>query len=280
MSNSTVTDNSEQDLSVNPATNENEVPLPTQGHPSSSNAVSKLSAIVGDGTFESILKARSLKRKEKDEHCLAELRVTMSNMDKSLTQEIKRRVEGNKAIEDLSRQQIEKMESRLTQILEKKVETFQLRLTLLENKVIELNDRLEEERNNIPKDIEHRGKELQEILAKFQNEFKVERRERLSREGRLMKQLSDHTEELTTIWEQEIMERQKDAQELKSRLEHHESHRAQADLDFDSLIRTELKALREELEKETTERKVEDDEIVAALNRYTENLQKSLSMLD
>jgi SF-assemblin/beta giardin. len=46
------------------------------------------------------------------------------------------------------------------------------------------------------------------------------------------------------------------------------------------LIASELKALKDALQQETMERKVEDDEIVEALNRYTTNLQKSLSMLD
>ncbi len=226
------------------------------------------------------MKARALKRKEKDEHCVAELRVTMCNMDRSLTQEIKRRIEGNKSIGASSHEKIEEMEGRLVQLLENKVENFHYRLSLLENKVGELNDRLEEERKNIPLDIERRGKELQEMLATFQNEFAVERRDRLAREGRIMKQLTDHAGELTDKWEQETLERRKDAEELKVRLEHHENHRAQADKDFDSLISSELKALRGALQAESAERKTEDDEIVAALNRYTENLQHSLSMLD
>ncbi len=226
------------------------------------------------------MKARAQKRKEKDEHCVAELRVSMNNMDRSLTQEIKRRIEGNKVLEMKAIEEITAMEERMTLMLERKVEAFQSRLVLLENKVSELNDRLENEKSTVPKDIEEKGRELKDMLLTFQNEFSIERRDRLTREGRIMKQLTDHAQDLTQKWDNEKAERLKDADDLKSRLEHHENNRAQADHDFESLISTELKSLRSDLTQESMERKVEDDEIVEALNRYTANLQKSLAMLD
>mmetsp|Transcript_11621 Transcript_11621/g.21731 ORF Transcript_11621/g.21731 Transcript_11621/m.21731 type:complete len:274 (-) Transcript_11621:418-1239(-) len=248
--------------------------------PLSSSRASKLTTVIGDGSFESIMKARAQKRKEKDEHCVAELRVAMNNMDRSLTQEIKRRVEGNKALENKAREEITAMEKRLQLVLENRVQSFQHSLSLLESKVQELNDRLEEEKMNIPQDIEKKGKELKEILLEIQNDFSVERRDRLAREGRLMKQLNDHHQYISERWQQETEERTRDATELKNRLEHHESNRANADQEFEALITSELKALKDSLQQETMERKVEDDEIVEALNRYTANLQKSLSMLD
>lgn len=226
------------------------------------------------------MKARAMKRKEKDEHCVAELRVAMSNMDSSLTQEIKRRIENTKTMEKVAEKKIEEMELRLNEILDEKVQAFRLQLQLLENKVQGLNERLEEEKSKIPQDIAKRGKELREMMLVFQNEFSMERRDRLTREGRIMKQLSDHAQVLTEKWEKEGTERGRDVQQLKMQLDHHENNRAKADLDFEALIVRELGALRGDVEKEKNERKVEDDEIVEALNRYTENLQKSLSMLD
>ena len=204
----------------------------------------------------------------------------MNNMDRSLTQEIKRRIEGNKVLEMKAREEITVMEERMTIMLEKKVEAFQSRLGVLEVKVSELNGRLEEEKNSVPKDIEEKGRELKDMLLSFQNEFSIERRDRLTREGRIMKQLTDHAHDLTNKWGCEKVERERDAQELKLRLEHHENNRAQADHAFESLISSELKSLRVDLSQESMERKVEDDEIVEALNRYTANLQKSLAMLD
>lgn len=254
--------------------------ISTPGTPISNKGVSKLSAVVGDGSFESIMKARAQKRKEKDEHCVAELRVTMNNMDLSLTQEIKRRVEGNKMLETKAREEIAAMEERLTQMLEEKVTLFHERLVTLESKVEDLNQRLEEEQKTIPQDIEEKGKELKDMIASFQNDFSLERRDRLAREGRIMKQLTDHAQDTTERLDEETNERQKDTEELKASLAHHESNRTKADEDFDSLIASELNALKDELRQEAMERRVEDEEIVEALNRYTENLQKSLSMLD
>lgn len=226
------------------------------------------------------MKARAIKRKEKDEHCVAELRVSMSNMDTSLTQEIKRRIESTQVVQDHAERKISQMENRLNDLLQLKVDRFQFQLNMLETKVQELNERLQEESINIPRDIEQTGSQLQTMITSFQDEFTAERRDRLTREGRIMKQLTDHAEELTSRWTKEGEERVADTEELKRRLKVHESNRAKADEDFESLIVRELRELRMDLDKEKNERKVEDDEIVEALNRYTENLQKSLSTLE
>ena len=245
----------------------------------SSTKKEKLSAILGDGSFESIMKQRASKRREKDEQCIAELRYSISNMDSNLTQEIKRRIEAVKTLEKDCLSNITIMEQKLEQCMNDKVQTIEFRLQTMEDKIHELNERLEEERNKIPKDIETKGRELKNMVQTFQQEFAQERRERLSREGQIMKQLTDHADEMRNTWQSESQNREECVKELRSRLDQQESSRAQADAGFESLIARELEALRMEVERERNERMTEDDEIVDALNRYTENLQMSLSTL-
>ena len=57
----------------------------------------------------------------------------------------------------------------------------------------------------------------------------------MNREGRIMKQLTDHAHELTQKWGREDRERERDAHD-KSRLKHHGSNWAQAYRVFESLI--------------------------------------------
>jgi len=218
-------------------------------------------------------------RKEKDEHSIAELRVSMSNMDRSLSHEIKRRIEATANLERICTEKIAAMEDRLNTIIDEKVKLIQDKLSNMEKKIEELNARLEEERVNVPLDIERRGKELRTMLQDFQEEFSVERRDRLNREGRIMKQLSDHADLVAKQWTLEREERQKSVAELRMKLEDTEKNRLEADASFETLIDRELKLLKKEIVTETKERKMEDDEIVAALNRYTDHLQRSLSVI-
>ena len=248
----------------------------TNTTPISSSKTSRLPSVIGDGTFESILKTKARNRKEKDEQIIAQLRVSLNEMDVSLSQEIKRRIEGSASLQEQCKAQVQAMEDRLTQTMMDKLHLVTERLDALESKVTELNDRLQQERTKIPKDIETRGHELQTMLQTFQKEFTTERRDRLTREGRIMKQLTDQAKNMSQQWNQEIAQREETVLALKERLTSHEQHRAKADQEFETLIEKELKALRMDVEREVQERKMEDDEIVEALNRYTDNLQASL----
>jgi hypothetical protein len=59
-------------------------------------------------------------RREKDEHRVAELRVEMGKMEKSLTAEIKRRIEMNKSIQAWCEQQIVMMQEKFEVAIEER----------------------------------------------------------------------------------------------------------------------------------------------------------------
>jgi len=247
--------------------------------PLSSRKVSKLSAIIGDGSFEAILEERAKQRRGKEDKTIAELRVCMRKMDESLSQEIKRRIECTTSLETMCSEQISEMELRLNSVIDERVNTVKERLDLLENKVGALNTRLEEERSKIPLDIEQRGKELEDMIRSFQEDFNVEKADRLNREGRIMKQLTDHANLTRNEWNDERTSREESIAKLTSNLDKHDNSRSEADEDFEFLIKTELNNLKKDILRETEERKIEDDEIVDAMNRYADNVQGSLSVL-
>jgi len=250
-----------------------------QTTPLSSRKASKMSAVIGDGSFEAVMKERAKQRKEKDDQTIAELRVCMTNMERSLNQEIKRRIECTTSLETKCTEQISAMEERLNSIIDAQADTIKGQLSLVEKRVDELNARLEEERTKIPLDIEQRGKELQQMLNSFQENFNLEKTDRLNREGRIMKQLTDHAVFMGKQWNEESTSREDNISELTLKLQEHSNTREEADSKFEHLIETELKTLKQDIERERNERKLEDDEIVEALNRYTDNLQNSLAVL-
>ena len=216
-------------------------------------------------------------RKEKDEHSIAELRVQMAGMDRSLSTEIKRRIDLNRSAEKSCSAQVSQMEERLSRIIDDRATLLEERLSAVETKVQELNLRLTEERERIPKDIEKRGEELGRMLKLLQSDLATERRDRLSREGRIAKQVEDHRQFVEQLMEEERAERKQSSDEIRREVARINNSKEQEGETFEQMIVRELEELRTAMGQEVQERRVEDDEIVAALNRYTENLQRSLA---
>lgn len=171
------------------------------------------------------------------------------------------------------------LQKQFDKAMEERSEKIHTQLSQLDTKIKELNDRLEEEKSNIPKDIERKGSELQTMLKSFQEEFVIEKKDRLNREGRILKQMHDYEGYVHSQLQQMQSERDATIFELRQMLEQSENGRKESDEQFQQLIAKELHLLKEEVQQEVNERKLEDDEIVEALNRYTRNLQSSLSVI-
>ena len=200
-------------------------------------------------------------------------------MDRALTQEIKRRIDLNRTMEKQCADRVSEMENRLLKLIDERSELVTTRLEVLEDKVEELNVRFEEEKERIPKDIERRGRELGDMLEQLREELGNERRDRLNREGRIMRQIADHSDAISSSIELERSEREKIVTELRDRLKKSEEVRADSFRINGTRISEELTGLKESLNREVQERRLEDDEIVDALNRYAEHLQSSLQIM-
>ena len=92
-------------------------------------------------------------------------------------------------------------------------------------------------------------------------------------------QMHDYENHVTEKLKAMVVERDAIVLELRTMLEQSENGRKEADEKFQRLITEELHLLKLDVSKETKERQLEDDEIVEALNRYTRNLQSSLSVI-
>lgn len=153
------------------------------------------------------------------------------------------------------------------------------RLASVQQKMEELTTRFEEEKDRVPREMEARGKELLDMVETFKSDLAEERSDRLSREGRILKQMDDHASSILTAIENESTQREQISQELQSRIQENENHRAQSEYELQSKVQNELSELRRLINVEKQERKGEDDAIVMALNRYTQQLQSSLAVI-
>ena len=218
-------------------------------------------------------------RKEKEEHSLAQVTIQLTAAERALTMETQRRIQSTHAIQKSCTQKIQDMERNFERILNERSLRMEERLVNVQQKLEELTNRFEEEKESVPKDMECRGKELKEMLDTIQNELSEERSDRLKREGRILKQMDDHSSAIYGAIEKETTEREKIAYDLQTRIDDNERLRNQSEMDLQAKIQNEIEELKGMLDREEQERKLGDDEIVVALDRYTKQLQSSLSVI-
>jgi hypothetical protein len=80
-------------------------------------------------------------------------------------------------------------------------------------------------------------------------------------------------------WKTERQERLNTCAVLTERMDDQDRQRDELVHDYTDRLRGELNALQNDLQQETVDRLYQDEEIVGALNRYTSQLQKSLSYI-
>ncbi|KAG7367182.1 SF-assemblin/beta giardin domain containing protein [Nitzschia inconspicua] len=256
-----------------------------KGNNNSSTPVT-ISATIGtplpdpnEENFEEIMRERNRVRKEREEHHMAALKVQISRLEDALAAETKRRVDATTALDDLARTQVFEMEQRLKQQLQEEHNGLQERLDALEDRLEALEQKWTNDSNDQIELVRNKAADLNKSLQGIQQQQDAERKARLKREGNLLEQVEQHAKEFEERWNEEQSDRIKKIRELEDQIVRHEARLAMEQKRYEERIEAELTLLKEELAEEVEERQTQDEEIVAALNRYTQQLQLSLSIL-
>ena len=91
--------------------------------------------------------------------------------------------------------------------------------------------------------------------------------------------MDDHSSAIFGGIEKETTVREQISQGLQTRIEDNERLRSQSEYELQSKIQNEMLELKGMIDREKQERLLGDDEIINALNRYTQQLQTSLSVI-
>lgn len=204
----------------------------------------------------------------------------MSRLDTDLTVEVKRRQEMNKSTQIWFEDQLTDLNKVFQETLAARSAATDKRLDELNQRITDLDAYFEEQKKSILKYIDDRGDELSKLLNQFKDEFEEDRRLRLDREAVIVKQLTDHEQEVSASFEKQIESRESKYQNVRSILEENIKLRDKAETRFQTLFEREINRLQNEYQKETEIREREDDEIIEALNRYTLKLQNSLKVVN
>jgi DNA repair exonuclease SbcCD ATPase subunit len=210
---------------------------------------------------------------------VAELKVQILRLEDALAAETKRRVDATTSLDDKARDQIYEMEERLQEQMMKDNKRLEARLEQVEARMEELGDRWEKDSAVQLNTISRKSQDFEKELKQLQLEQDTERKARLRREGNLLQQVENHATEFEERWKLERDERENRIDHLEQNMNQQLAKGMHDEQIFQQKVQTELEELQRELEEESLERQTQDQEIVEALNRYTKQLQESLSIL-
>lgn len=208
------------------------------------------------------------------------LRETLNKLEKTLNAEIKRRVEANKALQEM-------FESQIVTIQEKLEATFDQRLDKVEEAVTGVNDRLSLierdfaiERDRYVRDIEDKNALVARDVNSLQEAFEHERSVRAGKEASIIKKLTDL--EVKTDEKLEANKLSFDSKLITIRSEMEDIHRVNLSGEdkFEHFVLDELASLKNSVIVETQARESADDDLVNALNHYTKALQDALRIIN
>jgi len=241
----------------------------------------RLSSIVnGFDQFDAEMKIGTRQRKEKEEFKIADLKNQMSRLDTELIAEIKRRTEMNKSTQIWFEQNLSACNKQFHQELDERTEATHQRIEGLSERITELDQKRLQDRQEILEEIERTGAMLKKILAEFKQEFVKDQERRLVREEELIRQLTDHEQEVAERFTDQVEKRESLYQSLTVVLEDNIKVRDKAEERFQTVFEKEIHQIHNALRAEKEVRVREDDEIVEALNRYTVKLQTSLQVVN
>lgn len=232
-----------------------------------------------EADFEARMRERNRLRKEREEHHMATLKVQLGRLEDALAAETTRRVDATTGLDDTARRQIYEMEQRLRQQLQDDHAQLYDRLDQLEHRVQFLQEKWQTESGDQLKSIEAKAEGLAKALGGIRQGQAVERKARLRREGQLLEQVESVAKEFEERWNHERQDRINRIGELEQQITGHEARLMQKQQEYEDRIDEELAALQQELALEVQERQAGDDEIVAALNRHTEQMKRHLAIL-
>jgi hypothetical protein len=203
----------------------------------------------------------------------------MGRLEDALAAETKRRVDTTTALDELARSQVHEMEERVRGQLREENKRLQTRLSALEERVQTLEESWVVDSNNQIDLVNCKASDLNKSVAQIRDDQNMERKARLKREGILLQQVEEHAKETEDRWTSEHNDRVRCLNDLEDQVIRNEARLALEHKRYEDRIEEELASLKEELVIESMERQAQDEDIVAALNRFTRQLQHSLSIL-
>lgn len=234
-------------------------------------------AIGGTENFAEVVKERTRLRREREDAALSNLTVQVSRLEAALQAESKRRAKAVQVIKQQAVKEIQQMEETVRNQMHEETVLVEKRLLAIEDRISALEQRWLSDVTALSTDLERNRREIDSELQELYSVTERERQSRVAREKMLEKRLQDTSLDYQERWTKERQDRISAVTSIHDAVKEQGRNHDQLTASFEQKINQEIQYLTQDIEREVVERQTNDDEIVAALNRYTAQLQQTLS---
>jgi len=216
-------------------------------------------------------------RVEKEHDELQKLRLLISKLEETLTREVKRRTETNKAMQAMFEAHLVTVQDKLECGLLERLDNLMATVDALNERVGVVEVDFRTERARYVRDMEDKSAMVARDIAALRSAFSQEWSERKGRETLIIAKLRDLDERSAErlVQEQQICDEQ--VEELRQDVV---VVAQQEDRRFHDHVFQELAALKNGLVLESQTREQSDDDITAALRHYTESIQEAMRVVN
>lgn len=241
----------------------------------------KLNAMADDfNNFYGDLDEETTIRKQAEDARVVRMERELGKIEKVIATETKRRIEASKALQVMFEAKLVAMQASFKQELRAAFEPLQERIDALVSRVEKLELTMEQERRDREKEIQRANTEVLNKFKEHQKEFEVEKVTRLQREAQTLKRVGD---EVFRIQQKITAERSaREAAVVLMKDDFMTAHKARekADEVFKSEMLRKMGVVEKDLEVETKNREASEEQLVNALNDYTQALQDGLQIVN
>jgi len=229
--------------------------------------------------FDKVIEGDTVKRKQVEVQKVASAQETLLKLEKAMNSEIKRRVDANKQVqgltEHLANDMLERLQSNILLRVEKlaaSIETLTLRCTALEKGIAQF-------RGELPSKLQVDTAALVKEISEMRRQMDNDRKSRIERDTVLLRRLAEMESAEAAQFDAGNNQLVQATDQLKSEVDRMNRTEELADSrteKFRSFILEEIAGMKNTLAISAQTREQTDDEIVQAMNQYTNALQKGL----
>lgn len=229
--------------------------------------------------FDKVIEGDTVKRRQQEMKKITVAQETLVKLERALNSEIKRRVDANKQVQSLTEQlandMLERLQSNILVRIEKlgsSIESLTLRCTALEKGISQF-------RGELPSKLQVDTAALVKEISELRRQMDLDRQSRIERDTALLRRLAEMESAEAMQFDQGFASLQQNYDQLKAEIDGLARTEEGADSStekFRAFILEEIAGMKNTLAVSAQAREQTDDEIVQAMNQYTNALQKGL----
>lgn len=241
----------------------------------------RLNAMADDfNNFYGDLDEETTIRKKAEEDRVARMEREIAKIEKVLSTETKRRIEASKALQTMFETKITKLQADFKEDLRQVFEPMQAQIDALVQRVELIEKTMGDEKRDREKEIQRANKEILDKFSAHQKQFEVEKVTRLQREAQVLKRVGDEVFRMQQKVTAERSAREAAIVLMKDDFMAAHKAREKADEIFKGEMLRKMAVVEKDLEVETKNREASEEQLVNALNDYTQALQDGLRIVN